>query len=322
VTTFCRHNRFAHTCPICSREAAAAKPAAASPVRPRRGGGGGPSRRAATGVRVRKLGRAEDDGYTNGLVPGLRASADARHLADELGLAAGRLAVLAGDPPGLYAEAAATDDREEALWLAVLLAVLGPLPEGDPFAGVQAVRVSWAGGEVPAPEEQELGPRGAGSPADARRALAAYRTWANRAGTQAAALGGEPAWTPERRFDRAYERLGSLPGFARPVRFDLLVTLGRLGLLDVRPTSLHLVDRDDASLAARRVFAIADRFLLDRRAGELAEAAGVPLEALDLALANLDAPASVTMGVSEDAADEAVRERAQRALGVADDDGS
>jgi hypothetical protein len=314
VPTFCRHNRFAHTCPICSKEASAAAPRAA-PSRPRAGGGGTrKSPRGGAAVRVRRVARAEDDGYENGLVPGLRGSDDARRLADEIALAAGRLACLSDDPPGLYAEAASEADREEALWLATQIAVLGPLGGDDPFAGVRAARTTWASGEPPDLDGVELGPRSAGEAAG--RALSAYRAWAGRMGGQQAALAGDAAWSAERRFDRAFERLGSLPGFTRPVRYDLLVVLARLGLADLAPTSLHLADRDDASLAARRVFAIADRFLLDRRAGELAAAAGVPLEALDLALANLDAEAPTTGGVREEAADEEARGRARAALGV------
>ena len=58
-------------------------------------------------------------------------------------------------------------------------------------------------------------------------------------GTQAAAFTGDPAWSPERRFERLFERL-ALPGFARAGRYELLVTLGRLGLYELTPDSLHL----------------------------------------------------------------------------------
>ena len=43
---------------------------------------------------------------------------------------------------------------------------------------------------------------------------------------------GDPDWTPQRRFDRLFERL-RLPGLARMARYDLLVTLGRIGVLDL-----------------------------------------------------------------------------------------
>ena len=313
MPTFCRHNRFLHSCPICS-------PQEAAPPAPRRAGGGTATRtrRSGTarpgGVRVRRVARAADDGYAGPLVPGLRASADARTLAGELGFATGRLAWLAAGPEGFYGDIASLPDREEALWLAALAAVLGPLEGEDPFATVRAVHVPW--GEDPDLEGAELGPRaGAPSAAEAARVLSAYRGWAQRAGSQAAALGGEPSWSSERRFERAFERLGSV-GMARGARFDLLVVLDRLGLLDARPPSLWLGDRDETSLAAKRVFGIGERFLLDRRAGDLAAAAGVPLEALDLALANLDAPERITLGAPAGATDAEAAARAERVLGV------
>src|SRR4029077_21123988 len=145
VPTFCRHNRFIQNCPICREP----EP---EPRRKTSSGGGSSSRGASRGTRagggglkVRRVARAADDGYRNALVPGLRSSEDARRLAEELGFAAGRLAVLGADPPGLYAEAAAEPDREEGLWLAALIATLGPLDGEDPFAGVRAARVPWAG---------------------------------------------------------------------------------------------------------------------------------------------------------------------------------
>jgi hypothetical protein len=95
---------------------------------------------------------------------------------------------------------------------------------------------------------------------------------------------GELAWTPERRFDRVFERL-SLPGFGRPGRYELLVSLGRLGLVELQPAALKFSD-DAATLAAKRVFGIGDTVLLERRARALADAVQLPIEALDLALSN------------------------------------
>jgi hypothetical protein len=281
VPTFCRHNRFLHSCPICSpQEAAPPSRRAGTDSAPRPRTARTSSPKTPTGVRVRRVARAADDGYENGLVPGLRASADARRLADEVAFATGRLAWLEGGGEGVYAEAASADDREEALALLAGAAAHGPRETGD-----------------------------------AERVMGAYRGWAERAGGQQAAFGGEPSWTPERRFDRTFERLGGL-GFARGARYDLLVALGRLGLLEARPSSLHLGDRDDTSLAAKRVFAIGDKFVLDRRAADLAAEFDVPIEALDLALANLDAEERMTLGAPEDVADEGARARAAAALGV------
>ena len=241
------------------------------------------------------MSHAADDGYRCELVAGVRASADAERLAGELAFAAARLAELAADPPGLYAQIGAEPDREEALWLAFLTAYLCPAEDEDPFAGIRAAHVPWASGELP-DLAVALGLRTSHEAAAGARTVLAYRSWAQRAGSQQAAFAGEPSWTPERRFDRLFERL-ALPGLGRPGRYDLLVSLGRLGVVDVRPSSLQLTD-DAATVAAKRVFGIGDKMLLERRARDLADAAELPIEALDLALFNWAAPprGRATMG--------------------------
>jgi hypothetical protein len=235
------------------------------------------------------MARAADDGYEHDLVPGLRATAEATSLADEIALAAARLEQLATDPPGLYAEVARLareGEVEEAAWLAFLIAYLSPVEGPDPFSSIEQARVPWATGELPDLEGAELGPRTAHDPRRGTATLSAYRAWAQRAGSQAAAYAGDAAWTPQRRFERAFERL-ALPGLARGPRYELLVLLGSLGVLDLRPWSLHLIDpMDPATVAAKRVFGIGDSLNLQRRATDLAAAAGVPIEALDLALVN------------------------------------
>jgi len=111
VPTFCRHNRLAENCSICAKKArvdmsaTGARPAAprreraAAPAteRPRK-----PRRIKDTSVSIRKLERAAGDGYGNELVPGLRASADARRLA--AAIAAGER-WLAGLPTGPVTDA-------------------------------------------------------------------------------------------------------------------------------------------------------------------------------------------------------------------------
>src|SRR5688572_10756861 len=146
--SFCRHNRFVQNCPICTPAAAKPPPAA------RRQPGGAPTRtpRSATrsgrssAVRVRQLHQAADDGYRSELVTGLKATADAERLASELAFATARLAELAADPPGLYADIVLLQDEdvEEALWLAFLTAYVCPLPDAtDPFAGGRAAHLPW-----------------------------------------------------------------------------------------------------------------------------------------------------------------------------------
>jgi hypothetical protein len=167
-----------------------------------------------------------------------------------------------------------------------------------------------------------LGPRTSHDSARGTSTLLAYRHWAERAGSQREAFEGDPEWSPGRRFERGFERL-ALPGFGRMGRYDLLVTLGRLGLYEMRADSLHMTSASDAhsgdltTLAAKRVFAIGDPLLLERRARALAEAISVPIETLDLALANWSQPtpgARATLGVRSERSDPHALERCREAF--------
>jgi hypothetical protein len=267
-------------------------------------------------MQVRRLARGADDGFRSKLVQGVKSSQDAERLAEEFAFAAARLARLEDDPPGCYAEVAASGDLEEGTWLAFLIAYLCPVDGEDPFAGIRAARTPWSTGEPPAVDGVPLGPRTAHDPARGTRTIDAYRAWAARAGSQASAFGGEQAWTPERRFARAFERL-ALPGLHRDARFDLLVTLGRLGVYDLRAGSLQFGGSNETTLAAKRALGIGDTLLLERRAAELAEAAALPLEALDLGLHNWGAGKRCTMGLEPAAEpDAAALESTRSALGL------
>jgi hypothetical protein len=250
---------------------------------------------------VRKLARGADDGYHCEYVPGLKSSADAERLAEQIAFAAHRLQVFENDPPGLYREVAdASVDAEERAWLAFLIAFVGPLEEApDPFASIVAVRTSWASGELPSFEGVAVGPRTAYDAGVAPRTLDAYRAWAGRAGSQAAAFTGESFWTPERRFARVFERL-AFPGFHRDARFDLLVTLGRLGVFDMRAGALQLGGDNEVTVAAKRALGIGDPMLLERRSADLAAACGVELEALDVAFHNWGRGLSFKFGVASE----------------------
>ena len=213
MPTFCRHNRLVQNCPICSREqdvemrpvvipggqtAPAARVRLASRHRANRTTSSRPRSgvRARGDVTVRRLSREAEDGYRSGLVPGLRSGADAERLATELAFAAARLARLAADPPGLYAEVADPGRRsEERTWLAFLIAYLGPLDGDAPFAGDRAGahRVGLRASRRHL-EDVATGPRTAYDPASAAcSTIDAYRAWAQRAGSQAAAFAGEAA---------------------------------------------------------------------------------------------------------------------------------
>ena len=360
MPTFCRHNRFIERCPICARDLpeladaareagsaarprAARKPGAAAPRALRERGGRGEH------VRVRRQERASSDGYESPLLPGVHSSADAQRLAQEIAFANGRLLVLAAQPPGIYGELRelAASDLERATWGCFLTAYLSPLevdPEGgEPFAGIRQALSADVPRELPDLEGVALGPRSSHDQARGNETLEAYVQWAQRGGApgvvapageareaalqsalamrQAEAFRGDPSWSPERRFQRLYERL-ALPGFGRAGRYELLVLLGRLGLYELRADSLALAGARGAAgedltrEGAKRVFAIGDPLLLERRAGALAKATGVPVEALDLALANWAADARASLGVPAEAADEATLERARAALGL------
>jgi hypothetical protein len=313
VPTFCRHNRLIQNCPICSREqeielAPVVSSSAPRSSQPRtRTPSSGRSRGRATqsglrgGVTVRRLARGADDGYNSPLAPGLRSSADAERLATELAFAAGRLSRLEQDPPGLYADVAdVREDLEQRTWLAFLIAYVGPTQSHDPFASIRRVATPWTEARPPGLEGVELGPRTAHQPARGPRTIEAYRAWAARAGSQAAAFTGDPGWTAQRRFSRIFERL-ALPGLHRSARFDLLVTLGRLGVYDLRAGALELKGESNVTVAAKRALGIGDPLLLERRAADLAQACGLPLEALDLGLSNWERGERATLGLEPDA---------------------
>lgn len=354
MPTFCRHNRFVERCPICSKTLPDHSQSASSSGRSKRVGGparsspaGQQTRRRARGesVRVRREGRAEDDGFRSELVPGLRASADAIRLAEEIAFSSGRLLALAAEPPDLYGEvrAMAERDLERATWACFLIAYLSPLEGEDPFVGIRAALAAtpggastFAGGEAVDLDAIPLGPRSSHDPARGADTLIAYGQWVQRGGgpaspadgdagasggLQAVAFRGDAAWTPARRFERLFERL-ALPGFGRMGRYDLLVTLGRLGLYELLPDSLHLAGArglaadDPTTLAAKRVFGIGDPLLLERRASALAAAVAVPIETLDLALANWGSGQRATLGFPPDTVDGDAFERAGDALGL------
>jgi hypothetical protein len=334
MPTFCRHNHLLQNCPICSREQDVEMRPLLSSSAPRTSGSSGSGERSASsrsgarsggahlrrsgsgGVRISQLDRAADDGYRSPIVPGLRSSIDAERLAEELAFAVTRLQLLALDPPGLYAEVAGAGDPEERIWLAFLIAYLSPLDGDDPFAAISAVRTPWASGELPSLDGVQTGPRAAYDPSRGEATIAAYRAWAGRSGSQQTAFTGEQSWTPERRFARVFERL-ALPGFHRDARFDLLVTLGRLGVLELRAGALAIGGSDEVTLAAKRAFAIGDQMLLERRAAALAEAGELPLEALDVGLYNWHRGERATLGVGTDAEpDPAALATARAALGL------
>jgi hypothetical protein len=355
MPTFCRHNRFIERCPICSRTLPGAAPATGAGKRQSSRGAGGTGavsssrgasatsrhRRLRAGgreVRIHRETRARDDGYDNALVPGLHSSDDAARLAQEIAFAAGRLLRMHAAPPSLFNEIralAGDGELERATWLCFLTVYISPLQGEDPFAGVRLVldregdgsgvgAARALDGEGSPLDGVPLGPRTSHDPARGSQTLRAYRHWAlhsdrSEIGRQAQALVGEESWTPQRRFERAFERL-ALPGFGRMGRYELLVTLGRLGLYDMQADSLHLAagrgsgPDDLTTVAAKRVLAVGDPIYLERRARAFAQELDVPIDVLDLAFANWGAGERATLGFKPDLTDRHALQRVREAF--------
>ncbi len=345
MPTFCRHNRFIDRCPICSKTLPGAEPVtgvgkrrssrgATSASSPLRGASAAArQRRLRAGgreVRVHRETRAQEDGYEHPLIPGLRSSQDAARLAEEIAFASGRLLRMHAAPPGFLNEirALAGDGQlERATWLCFLAVYLSPLQGEDPFAGVRLVlerEGDGSGSEDAAQREGSpldgvpLGPRTSHDPARGSETVHAYRQWASHAGSQVEGLLGEASWTPQRRFERAFERL-ALPGFPRMGRYELLVTLGRLGLYEMQADSLHLAVgraglQDPTTIAAKRILAVGDPIYLERRASAFAQALAVPIDVLDLAFANWGTGERATLGFKPDVTDRHARQRVREAF--------
>lgn len=354
MPTFCRHNRFIERCPICSKTLPGAASATGAGKRQASRGVAGASfshgasatgrhRRLRAGgreVRVHRENRAQEDGYENPLVPGLRSSEDAARLAEEIAFASGRLLRMHAAPPSLFNEIralAGDGELERATWLCFLTVYLSPLQGDDPFAGVRLLQEREGDGSGVRPGGQgeggragagegagspldgvPLGPRTSHDPARGSETVHAYRQWALHAGSQVQGLVGEESWSPQRRFERAFERL-ALPGFGRMGRYELLVTLGRLGLYDMQADSLHLaVGRsgleDPTTLAAKRVLAVGDPIYLERRASAFARELDVPIDTLDLAFANWGSGERATLGFKSDVTDRHALERVREAF--------
>lgn len=314
MPSFCRHNRLLQNCTICAREqnfdarpvVSSSAPKSSQPREHDPDGDRGRGQRAGRGprtsqpvtraganaVRVRKLARGAEDGYRSPLVPGLRSSEDAERLAEELAFSAWRLGLMeqvtSGEAPlqapEIWREIASPGDVEARTRVAIAHVLNGP--------------------------------RGIHDDGRLEEALAGVEAWGARSGSFAVAFAGEPAWTPERRFERAFERLGGVRGLGRDSRYELLTLLGRLGVYELRPGRLFLTGENEATWAAKRVLGIGDPLLLERRASELAEAAQVPLEALDLGLHNWGSGARIGDELDPDSGDGPQLEQARHALGL------
>ncbi len=316
MPTFCRHNHLLQNCTICAREQnfearpvlspaapkssepreRTARPARERPERAPRpreprvqrsvGGSG-------NAVRVKRLTRSAEDGFRSPLVPGLKSSADAERLAEEIAFASWRLSLMeqvaAGEPvieavPEVWREIAAPGDagaRSAVTFRHVL----------DGARGLQ--------------------------PGDRDSVLAGFEAWGARFGSFADGFQGDLAWTPQRRFERDFERLGGVHGLGRDIRYELLTLLGRLGVYELRPDRLFLSGENESTWAAKRALGIGDPLLLERRAANLAAACEAEIESLDLALYNWGSGVRIDDGLPADPlGDELVLDSARSAFGL------
>jgi hypothetical protein len=308
MPTFCRHNRLLQNCTICAREqnfearpvVSSSAPKATQPREDRphserapRAAKAGAPRSSSGSLKVRRLARGVEDGYRSPLVPGLKSSEDADRLAEELAFSATRLSLM-------EQVAAGTD-----------IPGISPAWREIAAPGDVAVRSQLAVSSVLA------GPRGINSGDSPDDVVAGIDAWSARAGSLENAFKGEPSWTPERRFERLFERLGGVRGLSRDTRYGLLTLLGRLGVYEIRAGRLFPSGENEATWAAKRALGIGDPLLLERRAADLAQACQVPIEALDLGLHNWGFGTRLTDGLAEDSEpDELLLEQARAALGL------
>ncbi|MCL2419571.1 MAG: hypothetical protein FWD04_09785 [Conexibacteraceae bacterium] len=314
MPTFCRHNRLLQNCTICAREQNfEARPVVSSSApkstQPREAAERGPgearaprapraprtptTRSAANAVRVRQLARGAEDGFRSPLVPGLKSSQDAERLTEEIAFATWRLSLMEQVAAGEAVAEAPVSWSEIAA-------------DGDLDART-----------LDAARHVLNGPRGLEDGTRLEEAVLGLEAWGGRSGGLPVAFSGETSWSPERRFERTFERLGGVHGLDRDIRYELLTLLGRLGLYELRAGKLFPGGENEATWAAKRALGIGDPLLLERRAAELAEACGAPIEALDLGLHNWGSGARVADGLPEDAVgDEAVLEQARSSLGL------
>lgn len=323
MPTFCRHNRLLQNCTICAREQhfevrPVLSSSAPKSMQPRehetradraragrqrtprgakagtaRGAGASSSRGGGGAVRVRRLARGAEDGYRSPLVPGLKSSEDAERLAEEIAVAAWRLALM---------EQVAS----------------GAIVDGVPPAWSEIAAAGDIGLRTATAIRHVLeGPRGIDAGDRRNDVVAGIDAWSARQGSLANAFTGEAKWTPERRFERLFERLGGVRGLSRDSRYELLTLLGRLGVYQLRAGRLFLSGENEATWAAKRALGIGELLLLERRAAELAQACAVPLEALDLALHNWGSGVRVTDGLPAGGdPGEALLDRVRHALGL------
>ena len=253
VPLFCRHNRLTANCPICSRELAAERAGAPRPPGPR--ARAARARPAAPAAPPRRRHQARRPRGRRRLPQPARPrpARDRRRRAP-------RRRARAGPTPG--SSRPARTRRSPRSRCRRRRSGSRSCSRSSRPARTSCTRRSspsrpgWASDEVPEHPRRRPAhrspPTAPGPSAPARRPTAFL---------------GEPAWTPERRFGRVFERL-ALPGLRpRAPRYELLADARRRRPLDARGRRAAPRRGDDATtLAAKRVLVSGDAMLLERRA--------------------------------------------------------
>ena len=95
------------------------------------------------------------------------------------------------------------------------------------------------------------------------------------------------------------------------------MSLGRLGVYDLRPGALAFGGSGEVTVAAKRALGIGDTMLLERRAAQLAADCGIPLGALDLGFYNWERGDRATVGLGPGAEpDPELQQAVQAAMGI------
>ena len=146
-------------------------------------------------------------------------------------------------------------------------------------------------------DEVARGPRSSHQPGSGTRTLAAYAQWAERSGGQSAAFAGEQGWSPERRFARVFERLVAARASTAARGTSCWCRSAGSASMTCAQSRCSWGQREGSAAARTRrrsprsaCSGSAIRCCSTAAPLTLAEAAGVPLEALDLALFNWSRP--------------------------------
>ena len=299
MPSFCRHGRLEANCKICTPEERPAPPRTSAAPRPR--AGAPPGRRGAHRRADRPAGwssgawpASADDGYDQrARARPARDAPTPRAWPTSWPSPRPACAQLRADPPGPLRRGRA-GRRPRGGDVAVPADRLPAAAGGRRAVGVDRRRPRAVGDRRAAGPRRRAAPARAAPHDPARGGRDVHRLpRVRRPRRLAGRRAGRRAVVDARAALRSRVRASGRCAACRArTRYDFLVTLGALGVVDVAPSSLLLGSEaaDPTVVAAKRVFGIGDAINLQRRASDLAAAIGVEIAALDLALVNWARP--------------------------------